>query len=107
MEVTNIKVSPQVLVAKAGELNSEKLQISGIMDEIKAKMASLPGTWQSGSSDEYQARFRQVHTDIEGMLAVVAEYVRGLNEVAAIFEKGETHNVNTAQALSTGGVFIN
>ena len=107
MEGIQLKVNPQVLIAKSGELNSEKMAISGIMEEVKSKMASLTGTWRSASSDEYQARFRQVHADIEGMLAVVAEYVKDLNEAAGIYERREQEVVNKAQALPTGGVFNN
>lgn len=107
MDNIQLKVTPQVLVARSNDLNAEKQTLSGIMEEIKGKMASLTGTWRSASSDEFQSRFRQVHNDIEGMLAVVMEYVKDLNESAGIYERGEMDVVNKAQALQTGGVFNN
>jgi WXG100 family type VII secretion target len=107
MENITLKVRPQVLVAKSGELNAEKGAIGGMMDEVKAKMASLSGTWRSISSDEYQTRFRQVHADIDGMLATVAEYVKDLNDAANVYDKTEQTAKTVVQASSTGGVFNN
>ena len=105
MESIILNVRPQVLIAKAGELNSEKGNVSAIMDEAKAKMASLTGTWRSAASDEYQLRFRQTYEDIDGMLAVVAEYVHDLNEAANLYTSAENAARTAAQGLPTGGVF--
>ena len=107
MESITLKVQPQVLVSKSMELNSEKGNLSVIMDEAKSKMASLTGTWRSVSSDEFQARFRQVHADIDGMLAVVAEYSKDLNDAASAYERSEQSTKTVVQTTSTGGVFNN
>ena len=105
MENITLRVRPEVLVAKANELDAEKGTVSGIMEEAKSKMASLTGTWRSSASDEYQLRFRQVHTDIDGMLATVTEYVRDLTEAASLYTAAERTATDASQGLPTSGVF--
>jgi WXG100 family type VII secretion target len=105
MESITLNVKPQVLVAKAGELSAEKSTVNGLMEEAKAKMAALTGTWRSAASDEYQTRFRQVHSDIEGMLAVMSEYIHNLTEAANLYTAGEQAATSTTQGLPTSGIF--
>ena len=105
MENITLNVRPQVLTAKAGELNAEKSAVNALMEEAKSKMAALTGTWRSAASDEYQTRFRQVHNDIEGMLAVIAEYAHDLTEAANLYTTAEQSATSTAQGLPTSGVF--
>ena len=105
MENITLNVRPEVLVAKANELDAEKASVGAVMEEAKTKMASLTGVWRSASSDEYQMRFRQVHSDIDGMLATVTEYVRDLTESASLYTTMERAAVDASQGLPTSGVF--
>jgi len=105
MENITLNVRPQVLVAKANELDAEKGTVNGLMEEAKSKMASLTGVWRSSAADEYQTHFRQVHTDIEGMLATVTEYVRDLTEAASLYTTAERTATDASQGLPTSGVF--
>jgi len=106
MESIALNVRPEVLLAKANELNAEKRIVSAIMEEAISKMASLTGVWQSSASDEYQIRFRQVHSDIDGMLAAITEYVRSLTEMAGLYSDAERAVSNASQELPTSGVFM-
>ncbi|HQK34912.1 MAG TPA: WXG100 family type VII secretion target [Spirochaetales bacterium] len=104
MDIT-LKVQPDVLIAKAGELAAEKNTISGLMEQAKSDINSLAGSWRSEASDEYQGRFRQVYDDIENMLAIVTEYISDLNEVANVYSTAERAAKNAAEGLPTEGVF--
>jgi WXG100 family type VII secretion target len=104
MEIT-LKVKPDVLVAKAGELSSEKNGVMGLMDQAKAEITSLTGTWKSEASETYQGRFRQIYKDIDNMLAIVAEYISDLNEAASIYSTAEKAATSVAEGLPTDGVF--
>ena len=106
MESITLNVSPEVLFAKANELDAEKALVGSIMEEAKSKMASLTGVWQSSASDEYQIRFRQVHSEIDSMLATITEYVRSLTETAGLYTDAERAAANAAQELPTSGVFM-
>ena len=105
MENITLNVRPEVLVAKANELDAEKASVGAIMEDAKSKMASLTGVWRSSASDEYQTRFRQVHSDIDGMLATVTEYVRDLAESASLYTNAERAATDASQGLPTSGVF--
>lgn len=100
-----LKVQPDVLIAKAGELSSEKTSIMGLMDQAKSDISSLTGVWKSEASDEFQGRFKQIYDDIDNMLAIVSEYISDLNEAANIYSTAEKAAKNTAEGLPTDGVF--
>jgi len=105
MENITFNVRPEVLISKATELDAEKGLVSAIMEDAKSKMASLTGVWRSTASDEYQIRFRQVHSDIDGMLATVTEYVRDLTEAANLYTTAERAVTGASQGLPTSGIF--
>ena len=100
-----LKVQPEVLVSKAGELTNEKTTILGLMDQAKAEISSLTGTWISEASNEFQNRFKQTYDDIENVLAIVSEYISDLNESANIYSTAETAAKSAAEGLPTEGVF--
>ena len=100
-----LKVQPEVLVSKAGELANEKTAIMGLMDQAKAEVTSLTGTWKSEASDEFQNRFKQIYDDIENMLAIVSEHISDLNESASIYTTAEKAAKSAAEGLPTEGVF--
>jgi len=105
MENITLNVRPEMLIAKANELDAEKSIVSSIMEEAKSKIASLTGVWRSSASDEYQVRFRQVHMDIDNMLSTVTEYVRDLTETANLYTNAERTARDASQSLPTSGVF--
>ena len=100
-----LKVQPDVLVSKSGELSAEKAAVIGLMDEAKAEITSLAGIWKSEASDEYQSRFKQVYDDIDNMLAIVSEYIGDLSEAASVYSTAEKAAKAAAEGLPTDGVF--
>ncbi|UNC91122.1 WXG100 family type VII secretion target [Candidatus Contubernalis alkaliaceticus] len=104
MDIT-LKVQPDVLIAKAGELSTEKTTIMGLMDQTKSNINSLAGVWKSQASDEYQGRFKQIYNDIDNMLAIVSEYISDLNEIASVYSTAEKNAKSEAEGLPTDGVF--
>ena len=104
MDIT-LKVQPDVLISKAGELSSEKTTVMGLMDQAKTEITSLTGVWKSEASDEYQGRFKQIYSDIDNMLAIVSEYISDLNEAANIYSTAEKAAKTAAEGLPTDGVF--
>ncbi len=104
MDIT-LKVQPDVLIAKAGELSTEKTTIMGLMDQTKSHITSLAGVWKSQASDEYQGRFKQIYNDIDNMLAIVSEYISDLNEIAGVYSTAEKNAKSEAEGLPTDGVF--
>lgn len=104
MDIT-LKVQPDVLLAKSGELSTEKNAVISLMDQAKSEINSLTGVWKSEASDEYQGRFKQVYDDIDNMLAIVSEYISDLNEVANVYTTAEKAAKSASEGLPTDGVF--
>jgi len=77
-----LRVNAQNLLSKSGDMKSIRARLSSIMQEMKAKFASLNASWDSEASAAYQAQFTKIHKDIEEMLNIVDEYTRDLDEVA-------------------------
>ena len=100
-----LKVEPQVLTTKAGEMTSERAQINSLMDQAKSDINSLQGVWRSEASDEYQNKFKMVYDDIETMLTLVQNHINGLNEAANIYVAMEQTAKSQTEGLPTDGVF--
>ena len=106
MDIT-LNVQPDVLIAKAGELSTEKTNAMSLMDQAKTEITSLVGVWKSAASDEYQGRFKQIYDDIDNMVAIVTEHISDLNEAANIYLTAEKAATAAAEGLPTDGVFKN
>jgi len=104
MDIT-LKVQPDVLISKAGELGNEKSSVMNLMDQAKSDINSLTGVWKSEAADEFQNRFKQVYDDIDNMLAIVSEHISDLNEVANVYSTAEKSAKSIAEGLPTDGVF--
>jgi len=100
-----LKVEPQVLTSKAGEMSTERSQINVLMDQAKAEVNSLQSVWRSQAADEYQNRFKMVYDDIESVLTLVQNHINGLNEAAGIYTTAEQSATSTTEGLPTDGVF--
>jgi len=103
MDIT-LNVEPDVLIAKAGELSTEKTAIAGLMDQAKTSITSLTGVWKGAASDEYQGRFRQIYDDIDNMLAIISEHSANLIEAANLYKRAEVAATNATSGLQTDGV---
>ena len=100
-----LKVEPQVLISKAGELNSEKGHIQGLMEQTKNYITSLTGAWKSEASDVFQRQFKQTYTDIDNIIAVITEYIEDLNESANLYINAENAAKSASEGLPTTSVF--
>jgi WXG100 family type VII secretion target len=99
-----LRVKPEVLSAKADEMDNQKSQIIQLMDQAKQEITSLPGTWKSAAADEFQNRFKQIYDDIDNMLAVAAEHISDIKEAAQIYTAAEQAAKTAAEGLPTDGV---
>ncbi len=99
-----LKAQPQEIVSKAQEMKSIRGQLTGLMEAVKTEISGLNTTWQSEAASTYQAKFGQVHDDIEMMLNIVDEYSGDLMEIAQIYQKAESEVESTSSTLP-GDVF--
>jgi len=102
-----LNVRPEVLLAKSGELITERSTITELTEQAKSEINSLTGVWKSEASDEYQGRFKQIYDDIENVLAIVSEYIVDLDDAARIYTAAESAAKAAAEGLPIDGVFRN
>lgn len=100
-----LRVQPDVLLNKSGELDTIKTSVIGTMEQIKTDTTSLINAWRSEASDVFQSKFKMIYDDIDNMLAIMTEYISDLNEAANIYIAAENSAVNTNESLPVDGVF--
>jgi WXG100 family type VII secretion target len=99
-----LKVDPQVVLSKSGDMKTIRSSLSNVMQSIEDKIHSLTNVWESDASTAYQSQFSKIHKDIEAMLKIVDEYTSDLDEIANNYIQTEQQITQEVTALP-GDVF--
>jgi WXG100 family type VII secretion target len=99
-----LKVDPQVVLSKSGDMKNIRSSLSTIMQQSEDKIHSLTNTWESEASTAFQTQFGKIHKDIEEMLHIVDEYTRDLDEIAQNYTTAE-QRIQQASSALPGDVF--
>jgi len=91
----------QEILNKSNNMKSTRTRLSGIMQDMKAKFASLNTSWDTDASSTYQTQFNRVHKDIEEVLNIVDEYTRDLDDVGNEYIATERRVKSDAEWLPT------
>jgi len=96
-----LRVDPQVLLNKSGDMKGIRSRLSSIMQDLKGKFQSLNVSFEGEEASAYQAQFNKIHKDIEEMLNIVDEYTRDLDEVAQNYIKVKGIIIDETNSLQT------
>lgn len=96
-----LRVDPQLMKAKAGEMDAKRTDIQNTMNNIKNEMDSLKTSFISDGATKAQFQFQTAQADVEAMLNVVAEYSSDLQQLAALYDKTQNDAITAANALPT------
>lgn len=96
-----LKVDPQIVEAKANQMNATREQVSTTMTDIKNEMDGLKASWISETASKTQTQFETAQADVQAMLNVIAEYSQDLLEVARIYKTTESESTQRAASLPT------
>lgn len=100
MAVT-LKVSTAKLRSTANAFNSTGSQVRNITNQMMTLVNALNGSaWSGDAANAYKQKFSQLHDDINKMASMINEHVTDLNNIAQEFDRAESSNVNTSNALS-------
>jgi len=80
--MTEIRVDPQILIAKADEMNAEKAKILQCIEDAKQIVASLPTNWEADESAAFQAKFKQLDTSFDNLSQIITEHIADLKVAA-------------------------
>lgn len=101
-----IKVSTAKLASTANSFNSTGNQIKNITSQMTSLVNAFSGSvWSGDAANAYKRKFSELQDDINRMISMINEHVTDLNAMAREYEKAESTNISTSQALS-GDVII-
>lgn len=94
-----LKVTPEILQAKSGEISSLINQNQRVFDAILTKINSTANYWQGEASENFRKNYMSKKSDIEIMFKRLSEHVTDLNSIAAEYTGVEKMNVEIADSL--------
>ena len=100
-----LRVDPQVLISTADEFQSSGSQISVLTEEMMALVTGLSALWEGEAAALYIAKFSALEDDIQKMIAMIAEHVSDLQEMAQTYIGAETTSTEYAES-QVGDVII-
>ena len=102
-----LNVTPETLIAKAGEMETQRTTLQALLEEAKSDINSLVAReiWVSDASTTYQNKFNTSYEELTELLKVVQEYAADLNQAAEFYTQGQKAAESAADGLPTSGIF--
>ena len=97
-----IKVSPQKLIATAGEFSTEGSTMNALVSQMINIVTSMSSTWEGEASTAYITKFKSLESDIQMLNKMIQEHVNDLEQMANLYSSTEQSNADDAAALSSG-----
>ena len=96
-----LKVTPDLLSAKAGEFESSRSQIMTMISDMQSKVAAMKSSWEGTAADSFQSKFAMLNDDIEYLNSIIIEHVKDLNDLAAQYAQLDPSIESVVSALPT------
>ena len=103
-----LKVTPEEVNTKAGQIESQKQLMETYMADMQSKVNDLQSAWDSPSGKAYYAKYTSLSQSIKASLNELATHVTNLKDAAAKYEQVNTETntlVENLSDLSTSGIF--
>lgn len=101
-----LKVTPDQVRAKAGEIKNYKVTMENIVANMKSEVQRLPAEyWASRSGTNYAERFQTVETNVLRALSVLLQHVNNLRDAADKYDALERAQDQKVSNLSTKNIF--
>lgn len=97
-----IKVSPEKLLATAGEFSTEGSTMSGLVSQMINLVTSMSSTWQGEASTAYITKFKSLESDLQVLNRMIQEHVSDLEQMANLYNSAEQSNADDAASLTAG-----
>ena len=92
-------IAPDILEAKADEMNDQKTVILQIIDQAKSAILSLDGEWKGAAADEFFNRFSLVCDDVDNILADISDHIHEIKGAAQIYRQTESSVKSATEGL--------
>lgn len=94
-------VTPQELKNTANKFQSTNQKVKNITDQMMQKVKSLRSSFEGDAANAYIKKFEALQEDMTQIYNKIKEHVDDLNEMATNYERAESTNVQTNNALKT------
>ncbi len=96
-----IKVSPDILIAKADEVESGISRMRQLFSNVKSSIDRTASYWEGEAGDLHRRAYLKRQAEVEEMLKKLRQRVNELEQLAASYTDAERANTSAANALAT------
>lgn len=100
-----LKVSAQEVADKAQQINNQKQQMEGYMQEMIQKVGQLGEAWKTPSGESYIEKFQSVRQEIQDSLNTLQKHTDNLVQAAQTYDSLEQSQQQKVDSLSTENIF--
>ena len=97
-----IKVSPEKLIATAGEFSKEGSNMTNLVSEMINLVTTMNSSWVGDASVAYINKFNSLESDLQVLNRMIQEHVTDLQEMAKLYSTAEQQNAEDASSLASG-----
>lgn len=94
-----LKVTPEQLKSKAGEIQKQINSFENSWNQITQIIQNSKGYWVGDASNAHQKAYKDCQNDVQRIIKRLKEHPQDLMEMAGVYESSEQTAVSLAQAL--------
>lgn len=94
-----LKVTPQQLKTKAGEIQNQISSFENSWKQITQIVSNSKGYWVGDASNAHQKAFQQCQDDVQHIIKRLKEHPQDLMQMAGVYEEHEKAAASLAAAL--------
>ncbi|MCR4691227.1 MAG: WXG100 family type VII secretion target [Lachnospiraceae bacterium] len=87
-----LKVKPEVMKSKAGEISTSIKSIEKELNEITRVVLGTKKYWEGDASNQHQKNYTVIKEDIPKILKLLEEHPTDLLKMAGLYEEAEKQN---------------
>lgn len=95
-----VKVTPDMLKRKAGDINREITRIEKALQNIGEQIRGSKKDWEGDAGNAHQQRYNALKDEIANVIRELKAHPRNLLQMAGLYSAAESSAVSTADTLS-------
>lgn len=100
-----LKVTPEEVREKSNQINQQKGEMEGNMQEMLQKVSQLGEAWKTPSGENYVEKFQSVRQEIQDSLNALQKHTDNLVQAAEIYDTLEQSQMQKVDSLSVENIF--
>lgn len=100
-----LKVTPEEVREKSNQINQQKGEMEGNMQEMLQKVSQLGEAWKTPSGENYVEKFQSVRQEIQDSLNALQKHTDNLVQAAESYDTLEQSQMQKVDSLSVENIF--